>query len=209
MRRLHQAKVPGCSRRPGFRRLRHAAFAILLGMLAPLGAGAATCGGVTLPDSVSHGGTSLPLNGMGIRKATMLAVHVYVAGLYLPAKSGHAESIIKENKPWSMQMHFVHSAGQDDIRNAWSGGFENNVGHEMAALRDRVEAFNKLMPDLKKGDVLAFSYDGKGETTVSINGKTSGAIGGADFASALKAIWLGSSPPNSDLKAGLLGGDCE
>ena len=54
----------------------------------------AECLGVKVPDSVKAGGTDLVLNGLGIRKATFLKVKVYVAGLYLPQKSGDAGKII-------------------------------------------------------------------------------------------------------------------
>lgn len=186
-----------------------ALFALAFGVATPSQGHAATCGDVTMPDTITHGGTSLTLNGMGIRKATLLAVHVYVAGLYLPAKSNQAEAIIKADKPWSIQMHFVHSVDRDDIQDAWSEGFEKNIKHETAGMKDRIVKFNKMMPDLKSGDVLAFSYDGTGKTTVHLNGKSAGVIDGPDFSSALKAIWLGRSPPNSVLKSGLLGGACE
>jgi hypothetical protein len=54
----------------------------------------AECLNVKVPDSAKAGGTDLVLNGLGIRKATFLNVKVYVAGLYLPQKSGEAGKII-------------------------------------------------------------------------------------------------------------------
>ena len=41
-----------------------------------------------MPESLALGDQAMTLNGMGIRKATMLKVKVYVAGLYLVGKSG-------------------------------------------------------------------------------------------------------------------------
>ena len=43
---------------------------------------AADLAGVTMPDSVQVGNTTLVLNGLGLR--TKIVVKVYVAGLYLP-----------------------------------------------------------------------------------------------------------------------------
>src|SRR5262245_1552058 len=43
------------------------------------------------PDMVKAGDADLQLNGLGIRKATLLAVKVYVAGLYVPQTSSDAD----------------------------------------------------------------------------------------------------------------------
>jgi hypothetical protein len=36
-----------------------------------------------------------------------------------------------------------------------------------------------------------------------------GTLAGDDFSRALLSIWLGASPPNPELKSGLLGGTCD
>lgn len=45
---------------------------------------ATACRGVSFPATVRTGGTTLALNGLGVRKATFLRINVYVAALYLP-----------------------------------------------------------------------------------------------------------------------------
>jgi hypothetical protein len=60
----------------------------------------AECLEVSVPDSVKAGGADLVLNGLGIRKATLLKVKVYVAGLYLPEKSNDAGRILSADRPW-------------------------------------------------------------------------------------------------------------
>lgn len=176
--------------------------------LAPQVATAATCDGVTASNTVETSAGVLTLNGMGIRKATFLKVHVYIASLYLPAKSSNGGAIVKQGKPWLLRLNFVHSADDDDIRDAWSEGFKANAGSKLASLQNRVSTLNGYMTHFKNGDTLEFFYDPKAGTKVSINGKASGTIQGEDFASVLLSIWLGSSPPNDDLKSGLLGGKC-
>jgi hypothetical protein len=42
-----------------------------------------------------------------------------------------------------------------------------------------------------------------------VNGAGGNAVKGADFATALLAVWIGAEPPNEELKTGLLGGGCE
>ena len=43
---------------------------------------------------------------------------------------------------------------------------------------------------------------------MTLNGSVKGIIKGDDFGLALLAIWLGTAPPNPEIKAGLLGGAC-
>ena len=57
---------------------------------AALTAGAAhgkECKGVTFPDQAQVEGSSLTLNGLGLRQATFLKVNVYVAALYVAKTS--------------------------------------------------------------------------------------------------------------------------
>jgi hypothetical protein len=170
---------------------------------------AAECLEVKVPDSVKAGGTDLVLNGLGIRKATFLEVKVYVAGLYLPQKSGDSGKIIGANQPWQLVLRFVRDVDASDIRDAFEEGFKKNSGDKLAALQPRIEDLNARMVDFKEGQYLSFANDATKGVAVDVNGKGGNAIEGADFAAALLAVWIGKEPPNEDLKAGLLGGKCE
>ena len=79
--------------------------ACVVTLSAPLALGApvfgAECLKVKVPDSVKAGNTDLVLNGLGIRKATFVKVKVYVAGLYLPQKSGEARRSSAQISPGS------------------------------------------------------------------------------------------------------------
>jgi hypothetical protein len=169
---------------------------------------AAECDSVSFPDSVSAGGGTLALNGLGIRKATMLKVHVYVAGLYLPAASGNAASILGADEPWQLVLHFVRDVDGSDIRDAFQEGFEHSSGAALATLQPRVDALNAMVVDFKEGQQLTFTnMAGKG-VTVDVNGAGGGEIDGTDFSAALLSIWIGEKPPNAELRTGLLGGGC-
>ncbi len=160
--------------------------------------------GVSFPERVDHEGKSLVLNGIGLRKAYGIA-KVYVAGLYLEKTTANADEILAAAAVRRIVLEFVRNVGRDDIVKAWTEGFEKNAGASFASLRDRLDALNKAMPDLREGDVLAFStVPGKG-TDVEVGGKRVATIPGDDFAKMLFAIWLGPSPPNAALKEGLLG----
>jgi Chalcone isomerase-like len=169
----------------------------------------AQCLDVQFPDSVKVGGTDLVLNGMGIRKATMLAVKVYVAGLYLPQKSSDGNTILAANTAWELDLHFVHSADASDMRDAYDDGFEKAAGDNLDALKPKIEALKSQITDMEEGQELSYAYDPSAGTVVTVNGKAGAPIEGADFAAALLKINIGPEPPNEDLKTGLLGGACE
>ena len=79
----------------------------------------------------------------------------------------------------------------------------------LPALQDRIARLNGWMGDMKKGQRLTFIRRPDMGIDVDVNGVAKGTIEGEDFARAFLAIWLGPSPPNPELKSGLLGGPCK
>ncbi len=164
--------------------------------------------GVTMPDQVTVGGSTLTLNGMGVRikKVAFIGIKVYVAGLYLPARSSNPEAILSANEPKQIVMHFLYKdVGKDKLVEGWTEGFEKNSHDMMPTLKARLETFNGYWSDMKTGDVAVLTYVPGTGTKVEIKGREMGVIEGQDFARALFAIWLGPNPPNKELKEGLLG----
>ena len=178
-------------------------------MVAGLPARAAECIGVKIPDSAKVAGADLVLNGLGIRKATMFKVEVYVAGLYLPEKSNDAAHILGTDQPWQLVLRFVRDVDVSDMREAFDEGFEKAAADKLAALKPRIETLKAGMADFKEGHSLSFTNDPAKGVAVDVNGVAGGEIQGADFSKALLAIWIGAEPPNEDLKSGLLGGKCD
>jgi hypothetical protein len=184
---------------------------VLVSLATALGVGVAhgkECKGASFPEQMQSEGAALKLNGLGLRQATMLRVDVYVAALYVPETSRDADAILKSNAPKELILHFVRDVGSADLAKGWDEGFENNAKSELPALKERIAAFKGLMADMRKGQRLRFAYKPGAGVQVDVNGTVKGAIKGDDFARALFSIWLGSRPPNADLKTGLLGGQC-
>lgn len=180
--------------------------AVALSLAGP--AVAATCEDVDFPDSVTVDGTDLVLNGLGIRKATLLEVEVYVAGLYLPQKSSDAATILSADQPWQLGLHFVRDVGADDMKDAFEEGFEN-AGADVATLQPKIDQLTDMFVDFEEGQTVSFTYEEAKGVEVAVDDAAKGTIEGQDFAQALLGIWLGPEPPNQDLKSGLLGGSCE
>ncbi|MGH2542473.1 MAG: chalcone isomerase family protein [Ardenticatenaceae bacterium] len=169
---------------------------------------AATCEEVEFPDRVTVGGGALVLNGLGLRKATIFNVRVYVAGLYLPSKSSESGPIIGDGGPWRLVLRFLRDVDAEDLHEALQEGFEK-IGADRAQLQPRIENLKGLLGGIEEGQSLGFTAEPGAGVTVDLDDAAKGAIAGADFAAALLAIWIGPSPPNDELKSGLLGGACE
>jgi len=166
------------------------------------------CKGVNFPDQAQVDGTTLLLNGLGLRQATAFKVNVYVGALYVPKTSADAGALLASNGPSEVMLQFVRNVGADDLRKGWSEGFEKNSKDQLPALKDRIATLNGWMGDAKSGDRLTFIRKPGAGVVVEVNGTVKGTIAGDDFAKALLAIWLGADPPNPEIKAGLLGGAC-
>ena len=190
---------------------RRLALAAALAVSVVLGTSAfgAECIGVKAPDNAKAGGSDLVLNGMGVRKATLLKVKVYVASLYLSERSNDAGQILGAGRPWQLVLHFVHDVGASDMHDAFDEGFEKTAGEKLAAFKPKIETLKSRMVDFEKGHDLSFTNDPAKGVAVDVNGVGGPEIEGADFAAALLSIWIGAEPPNEDLKAGLLGAKCE
>lgn len=166
------------------------------------------CEGVSFPEQVETQGTTLKLNGLGLRQATFMKVNVYVAALYVAQPSSDANAILESNAPKEIILHFVRDVDENDLSKGWDEGFEKNAKDELPVLKERIEAFKELMADMKTGQQLSFVHKPGEGVQVDVDGTVKGTIAGNDFARALFSVWLGSSPPNPGLKAGLLGGEC-
>lgn len=174
--------------------------------LAAVPAAAMELAGVTLPDTTTVNGSSLKLNGMGVRTKTMLKVKVYVAGLYLTTPSHDAAAIVAADEAKQVLMHFLYKkVEKDKLTEAWREGFANNSTAALPALKARLDEFCALWPDMASGERAVITYLPGTGTRLELNGKDAGVIPGKDFADAMFAVWLGAKPADTGLKEGILG----
>ena len=176
----------------------------LLSFASAVGVGAVELAGVSLPDSVQVAGSTLKLNGVGIRKKVI--IKVYVGGLYLPAPNADPAAILAADEPRQMIMQFVYKEVEAaKVTEAFREGFANNSAASLSTLQARLDAFCALWPSMRAGDRAVMTYVPGNGTTLVINGKELGRSDGKDFADALFAVWLGQKPADSRLNQGLLG----
>jgi Chalcone isomerase-like len=185
---------------------------VLFGVSSLCGIGVAhakECLKVSFPDQATIDGSTLALNGLGLRQATILKVNVYVAALYVTKVSTDPNLILGTSAPKQLILHFVRNVDRSELNKAWDEGFEANASGQLPALKARLDKLKSFMADMKSGERLTFTHKPGAGVRVDVGGAVKGTVEGDDFAKTFLSIWLGSHPPNVNLKAGLLGGPCE
>ena len=158
--------------------------------------------GVTLPDTLKSGEMTLKLNGLGLRKKSMFKV--YVGGLYLESPSEGRGRDPGDRPGEGHPDVFPARPDEGAARRGLPGRLRGNV-KDKAAEKAAFDKMLALVPDVKEGDTLTFTYlPGKG-TTLQLGTKELGVFEGKGFAEAVFSIWLGPKPPSDDLKKGMLG----
>lgn len=166
------------------------------------GVWAASFEGVEFPDSIENAGDALVLNGLGPRFATMAKIRVYVAGLYVPAKTSDADELIRSQGPKKIVMKFQRDVSAEQSREAWEKGLEK-ASKAYPKITDRIPQLMAAMNDMKKEEEMVYSFSDD-QVEILVRGESKAVIKGRDFIEALFTVWL-KYPPNKEFAAGLLG----
>jgi Chalcone isomerase-like len=167
-------------------------------------AGAATVAGVNVEDRVTVNNQQLVLNGAALRKK--FVVKVYVGGLYLPAKNNNATSILAADQPRRMVLHFLYDVDKGKMAEAWSEGLTDNTPNASPEVKTAFKTLSSWMEDMKEGQRIVMTYVPGIGTTVEVNGKNKGTLGGKAVSDAILNTWIGPKPgPGGDFKKGVLG----
>lgn len=160
---------------------------------------------VTMPDKISQEGRELVLNGMGDR--TYFMTSVYVAGLYLTELSQDENAVLnlvsESKEPVLVRMQFKRSVSESDMRDAWRVFLEKNSGGKWSEMKGRADAYLKLIPAVKPGDILTHAFP-PGKMTVLLNQKPLGTLADPGLSRVVLATWIGSNPTTEKMKLGLL-----
>jgi hypothetical protein len=163
---------------------------------------AAALDGINFADKVNVEGKELTLNGIGIRKATILKIKVYYGALYLESKTKDPSAFLNTATPKEIVMHFVRDVDAKKLRDAFVEGMEAaNSNHE--TFKAPMAKFNSFVTDVVKNDLFVINFLTDG-VVITAKGKASEKIGNADFSRALLNIWF-TNPRDEQLKSGLLG----
>lgn len=179
--------------------------ATLAALLACSAASAREVAGVKVPDALESGGTTLRLNGAGVRTRTIFKAKVYVGALYLPAPSSDPAAILAADAPWTVRLVFMRDVDRQSILGAYREGFERNSRDRLAEVLPLFERIAPAIADVKEGQAMVFSYRPGAGVTVGVEGAAQATVEGKTLADALLRNWLGPKPTDSDLKEALLG----
>ncbi len=166
-------------------------------------------GGVKYPATASLGGSSLVLNGAGMRYK--FVVKVYTAGLYLTHKAGTTAEVLSAPGPKRIHIQMLRDLDGNELGKLFTKGMEANAPRE-----EFVKCINGVLKlseifasrkQLNSGDSFSVDYVPGVGSTLLLNGKTIMAdpIKEPEFFSALLRIWLGDKPADDSLKEALLG----
>jgi hypothetical protein len=164
--------------------------------------------GVKLEDRAVVGGSTLQLNGAGVRYKAVFKV--YTAGLYLSEKATTPQAVMAAPGPKRMTITMLRDIDSAELGKLFSRGMEDNM--------DR-SAFSKLIPGvlrmsqvfsdhkkLREGDTFLVDWVPGTGTVLTIKGQVEGApFKEPEFFDALMRIWLGPKPADWQLKDALLG----
>ena len=191
------------SRRLGSVR-RLAVAAMLLAGGAPRPTLAAQLDGVSFPDTTSVGNTKLVLNGIGLRTYSVLAINVYVVGLYLEQPSHDANAILASGGDKVLLLHFVRDVGVDKIRDAWRKGLLSNCPAPCAITQEQLSTFLNSLQAMHAGEdvELVFSPDG---VHAYYDQQPAGYISDPNFARLMLTVFIGQNTLVPELRQELLG----
>jgi hypothetical protein len=172
--------------------------------LVPPSARALTIENVSFADSVTIGGTPVPLRNAALLRY-LKVIKAYVAALYLPEEVKPEE--VLSDTPKRLEINYLVSIKGPDFGKGAEPTLQlNQTPAELARLRSRIDRINAIYRDVKPGDRYSLTYlPGRG-TELALNGTPLTVIEGADFAAAYFGIWLGRNSIDDRLKRDLLKG---
>jgi len=177
--------------------------------IAALGAVAQTVdlAGAKFEPQMQVGGSSLGLNGAGIRYKVVFKV--YAIGLYLPVKAGTLAAAVDQPGPKRIHAVMLRDISGAELGKNFTSTFEANATREeFAGSISQIFRFGELFSSrkmMKAGDTFTLDWIPGTGTVLSINGVPQGEpYPGALFFSGMLKMWIGDRD-TAGVRAALLG----
>lgn len=186
--------------------------ALLLGLGLGFKAQARRYEGYEFAESLQLGGSSLRLNGVGMRAVSVLKG--YLAALYLGKPAATPAAVYATQGPKRIQLRMLLEASTEEFVKAINKGVNRNCSEaERVALADKLPPFIatiRAIGKVRPKDLVDMDYLPERGTLLQLNGKLAGeAVPGPELYQALLKVFLGERPVDKRLKAGLLGAPSE
>ncbi|MDP2262303.1 MAG: chalcone isomerase family protein [Hydrogenophaga sp.] len=165
-------------------------------------------GGVKLEERLTVNGSTLQLNGAGIRHKAVFKV--YTAGLYLAEKAATPEEVLAAKGAKRMTITMLRDIDSSELGKLFSRGMEDNMERQaFSRLIPGVLRMSQVFTDhkmLRTGETFVLDWVPGTGTVLTIKGKVEGEpFKEPEFFNALMRIWLGPKPADWQLKDALLG----
>jgi hypothetical protein len=173
--------------------------------LVPSSVHALDVSGVHFADQTMLDGTRLELNGAGVRHVTIFGIEVYVAGLYVEARTTDASEILRADRSRELQLVMKRDVGHDQIGAAFREAIEHEAGARAASLRTELDAFVAWIPVMHDRDRLTVSYTPAAGLVITATSSPTPFHGTSALAEAFFGMWIGARPVEDSLHDALLG----
>lgn len=159
--------------------------------------------GVKFPENLTCEGKEIPLQGAGLRTATVFGIKVYVLGFYAPEPIASADDANLLKRPMCFNITYLRNFDNDDVDKAWEFQFKESSAFPYPEMKDHVAELQKYFGEIKGERSHSFSL-ADGVTTVFENGVKKGEIKGVEFQKNFLSLWFGSKPPTKDLQEAIM-----
>jgi hypothetical protein len=177
---------------------------LALALLVPATALALDVNGVHFADSVQVGDQTLVINGAGTRHATIFNVDVYVAALYVPARTSDASAILRPEVPRQVVLVMKRDVDAQTMANAIREGITRAAGANASAISSELDAFVAWCPPMHERNRMTVTFSG-GRLSATATGARGTFHGSAAMGDAFFRMWLGAHPVEDGLRDHMLG----
>jgi|GEM_PF-2834490 len=155
--------------------------------------------GLNIPESKECIGEKIPLQGAGMRTATLFNIKIYVLAYYAPKKIRISEDFKNISFPVCFDIIYLRDFDNEDVDKAWEFQFNESSEHSYPQLAEHITNLQRFFGSLKKNQKQSFLLDQKG-TKVFDDDVLKGEILGDDFKRSFLSLWIGKKPPTKELQ---------
>lgn len=148
----------------------------------------------------------LLLNGSGLCEYGIFAIDVYHGALYLEKRTRAAQSAIESTGCKAIVLRFCRALSKSQLRSAWTAGATATAGKALERYKAGLKKLNSLMQPIGEGETLTFYLRPDVGVEVLIRDEHVGTIEDENWPEFFVRLYLGSSPPDKNLKKGMLRG---
>ncbi len=155
--------------------------------------------GIKLPSSLKCAGEELPLQGYGLRKATIFGIKIYVLALYARTPITKIADPNLENRPICLDIYYLKNFDNKDVDRAWDYQFKESSTVPYTQLNEHVGQIKNFFGEIKDQRLQSFHFYSD-KTEALENNKLRGTILGKEFQNNFLNMFFGKKPPTKELR---------